>query len=89
MIRTENGKTEIKGTPYEILTDCSCISEAVKDTFLESKIMPEKRIREMLHECVDDGFKSEAELDDEIKSAVTKLLKEFIAGGDVEWWTKE
>lgn len=84
MIQTKSGKTEIEGTPAEVLADCSCISMTVKDAFLEGKIMSEKRIREVLHQCVDDGFKSKAELEDEVKNAIIELLKKFIAEGDDE-----
>nr|DAH72089.1 MAG TPA: hypothetical protein [Caudoviricetes sp.] len=83
MIKTENGHTTIEGRPATLLADCSCINEAVKNAFVENGVLPENEVRKQLHVCVDDAFKSETALADELADALGGLLKKFFSdGGD-------
>ena len=81
MIKSENGKTSINGTGAEILADYTCAGNAIKNAF-EDKGMPTKRVRELLDDCVNDAFKTNEELEDNVKAELFKLIKNLMKGDE-------
>lgn len=81
MIKSKNGKTSINGTGAEILADYTCAGVAIKNAF-EDKGMPTKRVRELLDDCVNDAFKTNEELEDNVKAELFKLIKNLMKGDE-------
>lgn len=76
MIKTEKGRTTINGTGAEILADISCIAEAVRRSVVKAG-MEEKEAEEEIRNAVEDGFKSDEEIEDEIKEFMRKEFDKF------------
>ena len=81
MIKTENGNTNLNGTGVELLADYTCAGVAIKNAF-ESKGMPTKKVRELLDDCVNDAFKTNEELEDNVKAELFKLIKNLMKGDE-------
>lgn len=81
MIKTENGNTNLNGTGAELLADYTCAGVAIKNAF-EGKGMPTKRVRELLDDCVNDAFKTNEELEDNVKAELFKLIKNLMKGDE-------
>ena len=79
MIKTENGHTTLNGTGAELLADYTCAGAAIKNAF-EDKGMPTKRVRELLDDCLNDAFKEDKVLEDDIETALLKLIKNLMKG---------
>ena len=81
MIKTENGHTTLNGTGAELLADYTCAGVAIKNAF-EDKGMPTKRVRELIGDCVNDAFKTNEELEDNVKAELFKLIKNLMKGDE-------
>ena len=81
MIKTENGHTTLKGTGAELLADYTCAGTAIKNAF-EDKGAPTKRVRELLDDCVSDAFKTNEVLEDDVETALLKLIKNIMKGDE-------
>ena len=81
MIKTENGHTTLNGTGAELLADYTCAGVAIKNAF-EGKGMPTKKVRELLDDCVNDAFKTNEELEDNVKAELFKLIKNLMKGDE-------
>lgn len=81
MIKTENGHTTLNGTGAELLADYTCAGVAIKNAF-EDKGMPTKRIRGLLDGCVNDAFKVAEVLEDDVETALLKLIKNLMKGDE-------
>lgn len=79
MIKTENGHTTLNGTGVELLADYTCAGVAIKNAF-EDKGMPTKRVRELLDDCVSNAFKEDEVLEDDVETALLKLIKNIMKG---------
>ena len=81
MIKTENGHTTLNGTAAELLADYTCAGVAIKNAF-EDKGMTTKLIRALLDGCVNNAFKAAEVLEDDVETALLKLIKNLIKGDE-------
>ena len=81
MIKTENGHTTLNGTGAELLADYTCAGAAIKNAF-ENKGMPTKRVRELIDNCVSDAFKANEVLENDVETALLKLIKNIMKGDE-------
>lgn len=61
MIRTEDGRVEIKGDYVDLISDFGCIARSIGKN-LEKRGYPQKLIEAKLHQMVDMTFKSLEEI---------------------------
>lgn len=61
MIKTENGRVEIKGDYADLISDFGCIARSIGKN-LEKRGYPQKLIEARLHQMVDMTFKSLEEI---------------------------
>lgn len=76
MIKTDKGKTTLNGTGAEILADISCIAEAVKRAIVKVGASEEQAMDD-IRKAVEDGFKPDDEVKDEIMDFLRKEFDEF------------
>ena len=61
MIKTEDGRVEIKGDYVDLISDFGCIARSIGKN-LEKRGYPQKLIEARLHQMVDMTFKSLEEI---------------------------
>lgn len=61
MIRTEDGRVEIKGDYVDLISDFGCVARSIGRN-LEKRGYPQKLIEAKLHQMVDMTFKSLEEI---------------------------
>ena len=80
MIKTKKGKTRIKGTRSELLSDlCIIVGHLYFYTFED---MEKEEVKARILDAVEMGFKTDEELNEHILEKMAKIISEF--SGTVE-----
>jgi hypothetical protein len=76
MIKTEDGRVEIKGDYVDLISDFGCIARSIGRN-LEKRGYPQKLIEAKLHQMVDMTFKSleEIRMQTVVESIIQGALK--------------
>ena len=76
MIKTEDGRVEIKGDYVDLISDFGCIARSIGKN-LEKRGYPQKLIEARLHQMVDMTFKSleEIRMQTVVESIILGALK--------------
>ena len=93
MIKTKNGKTELKGNIITLKCDISTIIKAAREAFFQN--MSQEEADECVRDAIRKGFMTKEELKNEAKALEDKIqteLKELVnaifspikAGGDLD-----
>lgn len=80
MIKTENGKVNLKGNIVELKSDLAVIIISIREAFAER--MSQDEADENIREAIRVGFMTEEEFRDESKRVESKISEKF--GGTIE-----
>lgn len=80
MIKTENGKVNLKGNIVELKSDLTMMIISIREVFAER--MSQDEADENIREAIRVGFMTEEELRDESKRVESKISEKF--GGTIE-----
>ena len=80
MIKTENGKVNLKGNIFTLKSDLAAIINSIREVFAER--MSQDKADENIREAIRVGFMPEEELRDESKRVESKISEKF--GGTIE-----
>lgn len=80
MIKTENGKVNLKGNIVELKSDLTMMIISIREVFAER--MSQDEAGENIREAIRVGFMTEEELRDESKRVESKISEKF--GGTIE-----
>ena len=80
MIKTENGKVNLKGNIFTLKSDLAAIIISIREVFAER--MSQDKADENIREAIRVGFMTEEELRDESKRVESKISEKF--GGTIE-----
>ncbi len=80
MIKTENGKVNLKGNIVTLKSDLAAIIISIREVFAER--MSQDKADENIREAIRVGFMTEEELRDESKRVESKISEKF--GGTIE-----
>ena len=80
MIKTENGKVNLKGNIVTLKSDLAAIIISIREVFAER--MSQDKADENIREAIRVGFMPEEELRDESKRVESKISEKF--GGTIE-----
>lgn len=80
MIKTENGKVNLKGNIVELKSDLAMMIISIREVFAER--MSQDEADENIREAIRVGFMTEEEFRDESKRVVSKISEKF--GGTIE-----
>lgn len=80
MIKTENGKVNLKGNIVELKSDLTMMIISIREVFAER--MSQDEADENIREAIRVGFMTEEELRDESKRVESKISEQF--GGTIE-----
>jgi citrate synthase len=71
MIKSEQGRLEIKGNAIELLGEISCVVEGLKELF--SKELPEREAMMLLQNAFNCGTKTEEEIEIDLKRRILSM----------------
>ena len=80
MIKTENGKVDLKGKIVELKSDLAMMIISIREVFAER--MSQDEADENIREAIRVGFMTEEEFRDESKRVESKISEQF--GGTIE-----
>ncbi len=80
MIKTENGKVDLKGNIVELKSDLAMMIISIREVFAER--MSQDEADENIREAIRVGFMTEEEFRDESKRVESKISEQF--GGTIE-----
>ncbi len=80
MIKTENGKVNLKGNIFTLKSDLAAIINSIREVFAEH--MSQDKADENIREAIQLGFMTEEEFRDELKRVESKISEKF--GGAIE-----
>lgn len=80
MIKTENGKVNLKGNIVELKSDLAMMIISIREVFAER--MSQDEADENIREAIRVGFMTEEEFRDESKRVESKISEKF--GGTIE-----
>lgn len=80
MIKTENGKVNLKGNIVELKSDLTMMIISIREVFAER--MSQDEADENIREAIRVGFMTEEEFRDESKRVESKISEKF--GGTIE-----
>lgn len=76
MIKTNEGKVELKGSQMELMADVGCIIHSLRDTLVENEV-PREEAEEMLKKAVELGLKTDEEIEEDSKKKLGEFLKKM------------
>ena len=76
MIKTEKGRTELKGKENELFADLAVIVSGLNETL--SEVHTKEEIENFIHEAVANGLKDKEELAEENKEEIRVLLTDIM-----------